>query len=538
MQDWKFSFRPAKVIPSVSPVEIVQADRDSEMLASALDRAFAVLELSSSGTIESLNAKALRYLDAEDTTAVGHPLRDFVDGDEFLDAVWPLLEKGQSITEALPVLKGDGGLRWLQATFVPVLDRSAPTGHTLAQVGVYATDITAQQTGHDELKSYVRAIGASLLMVEFSPGGAFVKTNAVFREELAFSEERAASLTAQEFLMSEEAADAWARARGGDVVDGDFLVLAGTTEQAAWIQGCFAPIVGRDGRIRSTIFFGSDVTAAKGSSMRLAEAAQSAVKVADIACMIRGDAETTALAIDEVAAVIDEVGQRTRAFSNDAAEMIQSVEDVATTAAQAAAAASSGVETAERTQEAIARLGKSSAEIRDVVRLITNVAHQTNLLALNATIEAARAGEAGRGFAVVANEVKELARETARATETIRSQIDDIQADVSASVEAIDEVVETIESVNGLQTTITTAVEAQSRTTQRMESSLATASESVRMVGEKVESVTEAARRTLAHSSHVSAVADHLEEVTKLLDEQPRKPTEDDESAEGKIDLF
>jgi methyl-accepting chemotaxis protein len=130
--------------------------------------------------------------------------------------------------------------------------------------------------------------------------------------------------------------------------------------------------------------------------------------------------------------------------------------------------ASRAVAAAQSTNAAVAKLGESSAEISNVIRVITSIAQQTNLLALNATIEAARAGDAGRGFAVVAGEVKELAQETGRATEDIGRRIDTIQADTLAAVAAIAQISEIIGSINDSQATIASAVEEQTATTNEM----------------------------------------------------------------------
>ena len=121
-------------------------------------------------------------------------------------------------------------------------------------------------------------------------------------------------------------------------------------------------------------------------------------------------------------------------------EMGASIREIAQNATEAARVAAQAVEVADATNATVAKLGESSAEIGNVVKVITSIAEQTNLLALNATIEAARAGEAGKGFAVVANEVKDLAQETARATEDITRRVEAIQADTGGAVEAIGEI--------------------------------------------------------------------------------------------------
>jgi methyl-accepting chemotaxis protein len=142
------------------------------------------------------------------------------------------------------------------------------------------------------------------------------------------------------------------------------------------------------------------------------------------------------------------------------------------------------------------KLGASSAEIGNVIKVITSIAEQTNLLALNATIEAARAGELGKGFAVVASEVKDLAQETARATEDISKRVEAIQADTGGAVTAIEQISQVIAQISDFQTTIASAVEEQTATTAEMNRSVAEAAQGTNEIAENITGVAEAARLT------------------------------------------
>ena len=145
--------------------------------------------------------------------------------------------------------------------------------------------------------------------------------------------------------------------------------------------------------------------------------------------------------------------------------------------------------------------GDSSSEIGNVIKTITSIAEQTNLLALNATIEAARAGEAGKGFAVVANEVKELAKETAKATDDIREKIQGIQTDTTEAVEAIAEITMTINEINDIQTTIASAVEEQSVTTAEIGRTMTEAARGSAEIAQNITGVAEAAQSTASAGS-------------------------------------
>jgi methyl-accepting chemotaxis protein len=170
--------------------------------------------------------------------------------------------------------------------------------------------------------------------------------------------------------------------------------------------------------------------------------------------------------------------------------MTASISEIAKSASQAADVA------AEEANHTVAKLGASSAEVGDVVKVITAIAEQTNLLALNATIEAARSGEAGRGFAVVADEVKELARQTSTATGEIGRRIGAIQADTRAAVEAVGGIGQVIGRINDLQTTIASAVEEQTVTTNEISRTISEVPSDSKSIAVSITSVTGAAQTT------------------------------------------
>jgi methyl-accepting chemotaxis protein len=166
---------------------------------------------------------------------------------------------------------------------------------------------------------------------------------------------------------------------------------------------------------------------------------------------ISANSEETSAQAGTLTQAAQQVSQNLQSVSTGAEEMTATIQSIATNAHQAASVASSAVQTAQAANATVAKLGASSAEIGEVIKVITSIAQQTNLLALNATIEAARAGEAGKGFAVVANEVKELAKQTANATEDISRKITAIQTDTQGAVEAIGTISGVISQINDIQ---------------------------------------------------------------------------------------
>ena len=183
---------------------------------------------------------------------------------------------------------------------------------------------------------------------------------------------------------------------------------------------------------------------------------------------ITANSEETSAQADVVSKAAQAVSQNLQTVATGAEEMGASIKEIANNASEAAKVATSAVKVAETTTATVSKLGESSTEIGQVIKVITSIAQQTNLLALNATIEAARAGEAGKGFAVVANEVKELAKETAKATEDISQKIEAIQTDTKAAVDAIASISGVINQINDISSTIATAVEEQNATTNEM----------------------------------------------------------------------
>ena len=171
------------------------------------------------------------------------------------------------------------------------------------------------------------------------------------------------------------------------------------------------------------------------------------------------------------------------------------------------------VDVVETTNETVAKLGTVGQEIGNVVKVITSIAEQTNLLALNATIEAARAGEAGKGFAVVASEVKELAQETARATEDIARRVEAIQADTGGAVDAIGEIAAIIASINDYQTTIASAVEEQTATTNEMSRNVAEASAGSGEIAANIAGVSAA---TGLHDQALAETSDAVDELARM----------------------
>jgi methyl-accepting chemotaxis protein len=229
------------------------------------------------------------------------------------------------------------------------------------------------------------------------------------------------------------------------------------------------------------------------------------------------NAEGTAAQAGAVAAACEEVSCNIGTVATGVEEMTASIREIAKNSNEAAQVASGAVKMAATASEIIAKLGQSSAEIGEVVKAITAVAQQTNLLALNATIEAARAGEAGKGFAVVANEVKELAKETAKATEEIGTKIGAIQSHTKDAVEAITQISVIIQKINDIQNSNAGSVEEQSATTNEMSRNAAEAARGGQEIAQNISGVAQTAGVTTTIAAETLQASQQLARLSSQL---------------------
>ena len=558
------------LLSETSSLEQDKSIQELKAIAAAMEKSQAVIEFNMDGTILTANGKFLQAMGyrLEDIKGRHHQL--FVEPSYAKSAAyrefWDKLNRGEYYTgEAKRIGKG-GKEVWIQASYNPILD----TDGKPFKVIKYATDVTAQKLEYADLKGQIAAIGKSQAVIEFDMNGNVLTANDNFLQALGYRLEeivgRHHSLFVDPAVVhSREYQEFWANLRAGRFDAGEYKRI-GKGGKEVWIQATYNPIFDLDGRPSKVVKYATDITqqirnrtelvrvmqaASKGdltqevhtsgtdhlamvgahlreffealrTNLRSIGEAAGTLDVASgqltgISQLMASNAEETATQATVVSAASEQVSMNVKVVATGCNEMQASIREISRSANEAARVAKSAVTVAGSANKTIAQLGESSAEIGKVVKLITTIAQQTNLLALNATIEAARAGESGRGFAVVANEVKELAKQTARATEDIGQKIDSIQGDARSAVAAIGEVSTVINQINDISYTIASAVEEQTATTAEISRNVAQAAKGSGDIAQNITGVASAARQTTQGATETQRSAADLNSLAGEL---------------------
>ncbi len=428
-----------------------------------------------------------------------------------------------------------------------------------------------------DYKGQVEAIGRAQAVIEFDLDGTIRTANDKFLSALGYALDEVVGqhhrmFVDQQYASSSEYREFWQALSRGAYQAGEFRRI-GKGGKTVWVQASYNPILDMDGNPFKVVKYATDVTAQVEDRQRLQEGVEAMLGVVSAAGSgdltrkldIRGEdpvgqmatglrrlleslggdlgiiagktddvfgvseelsvvsaqmaanAEETSRQAGVAASAAEEVNVQLQTVAAAAEELTVSIGEVASSASEAARITTQAVDVARNTNVTVSRLGESSVKIGQVIKVITSIAQQTNLLALNATIEAARAGEAGKGFAVVANEVKELAKQTAQATEDISLVIEASQSDTSAAVEAIGEIGDRISQINDLSTTIASAVEEQSATTSEIARTISEAATGGAEIAANVASVAQAAESTASGAASIQGNAHRLDGVATDL---------------------
>ncbi|BBO31173.1 methyl-accepting chemotaxis protein [Lacipirellula parvula] len=434
-------FKVVKYATDVTAAKLQNADYQGQL--AAIGKAQAVISFNLDGTIVEANDNFLACLGYSLDEIKGKHHRMFCEPAfaQSLEyrAFWEALNRGEYQAAEYKRLGKGGREIWIQASYNPIMDLNGKP----FKVVKYATDVTEQKHAAE------RALARTAKL-------------AAYQE---------AEVTKVSTVLSAVAS--------GDLTRSYDVAAADDDTREVW--GTFTKIAGAVNAMGENLrhVFGGLTNNANQLAATSTELSATATQLASGAEETNSQAATVAAAAEEMstnmtnmAASTEEMTANVKNVSTAVEELTASIGEIAKTAGQTSAIANTAAQLADSSNVTIGQLGSAADEIGKVIEVIQDIAEQTNLLALNATIEAARAGEAGKGFAVVATEVKELAKQTASATQDIRSRIEGIQASTSEAVRSIKEVGEAIQRVNSASTTIAAAVEEQSITTREIASNV------------------------------------------------------------------
>jgi methyl-accepting chemotaxis protein len=477
----------------------------------AINKVQAVIEFELDGTIMTANENFLATLGYAAQEIQGRHHSMFVEP-AYAASVeyrqfWTDLAAGKFQSAEYKRIGKGGKEVWIQASYNPIFDADG----TPYKVVKFAIDVTATKLRNADFEGQLAAISKAQAVIEFGLDGTIRTANDNFLQTLGYTlndiQGRHHSLFVEPaYAASADYRQFWADLAAGRYQAAEYKRIAKGGREV-WIQASYNPILDLNGKPFKVVKYATDITAAKELDAEIKLAVRGIVQNAhalataseeltSVSQQMGATAEETTAQANVVSAASEQVSKNVQTVATGTEEMSASIREIAKNANEAARVATNAVKVAETTNVTVAKLGESSADIGKVIKVITSIAQQTNLLALNATIEAARAGEAGKGFAVVANEVKELAKETAKATEDIGQKIEAIQGDTRGAVQAIGEIGSIINQINDISNTIASAVEEQTATTNEITRNVTEAAKGSAEIAENITGVAQAARST------------------------------------------
>ncbi len=498
----------------------------------AIGKSQAVIEFEMNGTIITANDNFLNAMGYRLEEIAGQHHSMFVDDvskqSAEYRAFWERLNRGEYEAGEYKRLGKGGKEVWLQSSYNPILDLNDKP----FKVVKYATDITEQKFQNADFTGQIEAIGKSQAVIEFEMNGTIITANDGFLNAMGYRLEEMVGQHHSMFVddvtkQSMEYRAFWERLNRGEYETGEYKRL-GKGGKEVWLQSSYNPILDLNDKPFKVVKYATDITEQVQTRTDMAHVlktvsenaqglASASEELTNVSQHMGTNAEETSAQANVVASAAEQVSNNVRTVATGIEELTASIREIASNASQGAQVAKGAVDVAETTTTTIAKLGESSTEIGNVIKVITSIAEQTNLLALNATIEAARAGEAGKGFAVVANEVKELAKETAKATEDISQKVGTIQADTKAAVEAITQIGTIINQINDIQTTIATAVEEQTATTGEMSRSIAEAATGSSAIAQNIAGIAQRAHNVSGGANDSQNAAAELSQMASEL---------------------
>lgn len=513
--------KPIKVIKFATDVSETKAELKVRM--DIMNMTSIVSEANLRGDITAINNKYMEISQYSKEELIGQP-HSITRHPDMPKAVfkemWATIGRGKMFRGIVKNRKKDGTPYYVDAVIAPILGEN---GKPKKYLGV-RYDITAIEIERQQMKGLFQAVDASFAYIEFDTDGNVLTCNKNFQEVMEYSEDEVKGKHHRIFCDPKEASSAeysqfWPDLKAGHAKSGIFKRRSRNGKDV-YLQAVYSPIKNEVGQVSKVIKIASDVTEqqivneiqeiASMLASASAELTATATEMSKTASQTSRESESAATAAEEISAGVQTV-------ATNMEEMVASIKEIGRSTNESAQMAKTTLEGAQASNAIVTKLGTSSKEIGDVVKVISSIAQQTNLLALNATIEAARAGEAGKGFAVVANEVKELAKQTAKATDDITQKIGAIQSDTQGAVTAIGSISQAIEKLNGLSAVVATAVEEQTATTNEISRVVSESKKGVENIASTVKVVSQSANTSSASSEQTLSAAKELTSLAEKL---------------------
>lgn len=492
---------------------------------SALERVQATIEFNLDGTIAAANENFLSAFGYELSEIKGEHHRIFCDP-AFINTLdykrfWEKLNRGEFDTGEYKRYGKNGKEIWINASYNPIFNAEGK----VYKIVKFASDITKEKMLSLEVNAKMNAIDKAQAVIEFNLDGIVVSANENFLKTVGYdiNEIRGKHhrmFCDEEYTNSMSYRNFWEKLNRGELDAGEYK-RRGKGGKEIWINASYNPVFNADGKVYKVVKFATDITAMKRMISSIEETAAAlsgaSTELTATSSEMSNTASRTSGESNKAAVATEEMATGVQLVATNMEEMVASIKEIARSANESSQMAKNTLERAKQTNNTITKLGTSSREIGDVIKVISSIAQQTNLLALNATIEAARAGEAGKGFAVVANEVKELAKQTARATDDITNKIGAIQKDTHDAVGAISGISEAVEKLNGISGVIAAAVEEQTATTNEVSRVVAESRKGVESITATIKIVSSAATESSASSAQTLAASKELAQLAERL---------------------